>query len=124
MVIPHEFYTGRSVSSSVASSKVLSRAGMPALRKTQLVWKQNLVWTLDFLFRIQEFFAPWFAYAFGTLVDGIADGETVVAGAIVIGARKLLTSLAGLKEFAFDRAVLVPQFFFANDAHGLLLPAL
>jgi len=78
----------------------------------------RFVRAFDFLFRLEEFWAPGFAGALGALVSRMADGETVIAGSLRTRARKLLASLAGLEELAFERPVLVPQFLFTDYAHS------
>jgi hypothetical protein len=83
---------------------------------------QRLVWAFDFLFGLEEFFTPWFACTLWALVNGIANSETVIAGALGAGARELFACLAGLDELAFERPVLFPQFVFADDAHDLFVP--
>ena len=75
----------------------------PALERDQ-----QLVGAFDFVFGLEEFFSPWFARALGTLIDRVANSETVIAGSFGAGARKLVTGLAGLKEFAFELPVLAP----------------
>jgi hypothetical protein len=69
---------------------------------------QRLVWAFDFLFRLQEFFAPRFAVALRTLVNRVANSVTVIAGSFGAVARKLLTFLARLRELAFQIPVFAP----------------
>jgi hypothetical protein len=85
--------------------------------------EQQFVRTFNFLFGLQEFFAPWFARALGALVDRVADGEAVIAGPFGTGAGKLFTFLAGFEELAFEHPMLLPQFVLTDDAHNILLMA-
>ena len=78
---------------------------------------QLLVWAFDFLFGLEKFFTPRLASALGALVNCVAHGETVIARPLRARARELLAFLAGLKELALERSVLIPQFVFTDDAH-------
>jgi hypothetical protein len=94
----------------------LATPRFPALKR-----EHKLVGALDFVFGLQKFFTPWFAHAFGALVDGVANREAVIAGSIRTVARKLLTFLAGFEKRAIELSMLFPEFVFTNDAHSLLL---
>jgi len=94
-----------------------------SLPRIRLARGQCLVWTFDFLFGLEEFFTPRFACALGALVNRVPNSETVIAGSLRAGAGELLAFLARLKELAFERPVLIPQFVFTYDAHALLLSA-
>jgi hypothetical protein len=88
-----------------------------ASRRLRLEGDQHLVWAFDFVLGLQELFTPWLAGALGTLVNRVADRETVVAGTLGAGARKLLACLAGLEELAFECSVLAPKFALTDDAN-------
>jgi hypothetical protein len=106
--------------SHLMEDRVLISVPLESLGK-KLERHQRLVWAFDFLFGIEKLFTPWFANAFGALVNRVAYSETVVAGSLGTGSGKLLASPTRLEKFSFERSVLFPQFVFADDAHAVLL---
>ena len=68
--------------------------------------KQDFVRVFDFFFSFEEFFAPRFACTLGTLIDDVANSETVIAGSFGAVSGKLVTCLARLKELTFEGPVL------------------
>lgn len=85
--------------------------------RTALKQNQQLFQALDFAFGLEEFLTPWFACAFGTLVNHVTHCKAVVAGTLRAGPGEFLAYLARLEELGFEGAMLAPQFSFTDDAH-------
>src|SRR5258708_7294796 len=67
----------------------------------------------------EKFLAPWLAATFGALIDGVANGETVVAGLALV-AGKLAALRTRIKRPSFSVAVFLVKLMLTNNAHCVL----